>query len=380
MKRLSLDTLGGTVIASAAIQHVDTRLDSRIQASLRNISLTAIQRMLRTRAMEGAVLAGTMGGTAEATWTGGGNNLRAHTDLAVQATATSRSGSSSSVPVNGAIHVSYSGVDQVIEVRDTSLRIPSATLTARGTVSQHSSLQVQVAASDLRQLAALASSFQSTPLPQVVGSATLNATVRGSMKIPSISAELKAQNFQFEGSDWRSANLQIRANASELTVEHGSIVNAQRGQATFSAVIGLKNWSYQSSNRIQANLDAQQLSIAELQRVAHQSYPASGDLTAKLSLHGSQLDPNGSGSLEITNGRAYGEPIQHLSAQFNAANGTVSSKLKLSLAAGTAVADASYTLKTKAYKVRLDAPAIVLQKLRPFRHEKRRWREPYPRQ
>jgi translocation and assembly module TamB len=365
VNRLTLATLGGTVIASAAIQHVDATPDSRIHVSLRNISLTAIQRTLRARAMEGAVLAGTIGGAGDATWIGSIDNLRAHADLAVQATASSRGASASSVPVNGAIHVSYSGADQVIEVRDTSLRIPSAILTAQGTVSQHSSLQVQVAAHDLHQLVALAPSFQSTQsqLPQVAGSATLNATVRGSMKIPSIAAELNAQNLQFEGSDWKSASLQIRANSSELTIEHGSLVNAQRGQATFSAVVGLRNWSYQPSSRIQAHLDAQQLSIAELQRVAHQSYPASGDLTAKLSLHGSQLDPNGSGSLEITNARAYGEPIQHLSAQFNAKNGTVSSKLNLSMAAGSAVADGFYTPKTKAYKVRLDAPAIVLQKL-----------------
>ena len=219
--------------------------------------------------------------------------------------------------------MSYDGARQTIELRDTMLRMPSATLTAQGTISDHSSLQIQVAANDLHQLAALGSSFRpaQTQMPAVSGSATLNAVVHGSMKKPMIAAQLNAQNLQVEGSEWRTARLEVRANPSQFTVQSGSLINAHRGQATFSASVGLRDWSYQSSNRIEAHLDVQQMRLADLQRLANQHYPISGDLSAKVSLEGSQLNPAGSGSAQITNARAYGEPIQNLAAKFHAANG-----------------------------------------------------------
>ena len=75
------------------------------------------------------------------------------------------------------------------------------------------------------------------------------------------------------------------------------------------------------------------------------------------------MNPVGSGSAQITNATAYNEPIQNFAANFNAANGSIVSTLNLAVAAGALDANLSYTPKTKAYKVRLNAPAIVLQKL-----------------
>ena len=366
LKNFDMESFGGRIVANAAIKHLDATPDSQVRATLRNISLTAIQRALRTGPIGGAVLTGTLGGSAEASWKGSISNLLAQSDLSVQATASGKSNvAGNGVPVNGAIHASYVGAHQTVELRDTILRIPSATLTAQGTISDQSSLQIQVMASDLHQLAMLASSFGTTQaqISSISGSARLNAVVHGSIKNPTIAAQLNAQDLQVEGSEWKSASLQMSANPSEITVQSGSLINAHRGQAAFSGAVELRNWSYQPDNRIEAHLDALQLQVADLQRLANQQYPVSGDLSAKISLAGSQLDPRGSGSAQITNAQAYGEPIQNLVARFDAANGSINSRLNLSVAAGAVDADLSYTPKTKAYKVRIDAPSVVLQKL-----------------
>ena len=197
----------------------------------------------------------------------------------------------------------------------------------------------------------------------------LNAIVHGSMKQPAIAAQLNAQDLRVEGSEWKSASLQISASSSEIAVQNGLLINAHRGQATFNAAVELRNWAYQPGNQIEARLEAQQLQIADLQRLANQQYPVSGDLSAKVSLSGSQLDPRGSGSAQITNARAYGEPVQDLTAKVNAASGSINSRLNLSVAAGAVDADISYTPKTRAYKVRLDAPSVVLQKLQTVQAE-----------
>ena len=366
LKNFDMESFGGRIVANAAIKHLDATPDSQVRATLRNISLTAIQRALRTGPIGGAVLTGSLGGSAEASWKGSISNLLAQSDLSIQATASGKSNvAGNGVPVNGAIHASYVGAHQTVELRDTILRIPSATLTAQGTISDQSSLQIQVMASDLHQLAMLASSFGTTQaqISSISGSARLNAVVHGSIKNPTIAAQLNAQDLQVEGSEWKSASLQMSANPSEITVQSGSLINAHRGQAAFSGAVELRNWSYQPDNRIEAHIDALQLQVADLQRLANQQYPVSGDLSAKISMAGSQLDPRGSGSAQITNAQAYGEPIQNLVARFDAANGSINSRLNLSVAAGAVDADLSYTPKTKAYKVRIDAPSVVLQKL-----------------
>jgi translocation and assembly module TamB len=363
---LRAESLGGRIQAAVQINHLDTTLDSRVRASLSNISLNAIQTTLRTQNLSGARLSGTINGRIEASWQGNANNLRARSDLTLQALAGTRSTpSGEELPVNGAIHATYDGQHQILELRDTVLRTSAASLTANGTISDHSSLQVQVVASDLHQLAAVATSLlpNAGGMPSVSGTATIAASMRGSVKNPAIDAQLSAEKLQIEGTEWSSAKLVMQANPSRLTLQSGSLVSAQRGTAHFSGSVDLQDWSYQPSSALNASLDVQQMRIADLLRLTKQQYPISGDLSAKASLHGSQDNPIGSGSLQIANARAYGEPIQTLSAKFQAENGTVHSTLTAVAPSGAVDANLSYNPKGKAYKVHLDAPALVLQKL-----------------
>jgi translocation and assembly module TamB len=366
VKNLSTETLGGLITAAVDVKNLDATPDSRVHVGLRNVSLRALQQTLRRKELNAASVSGRLTGNAEAGWKGSITNLRAQSDLTVHAYASSRSNpSGSEVPVDGAIHVSYDGPRQVIAFHQTSLRIPSATLNAQGEISDRSSLQVQLATSDLHQLAALAASFGSNPTAPAAlsGSATLNVVVHGTMKKPTIAAELGAQALQVQGSEWRSVKFQVQASPSEFSIQNGSLINAHQGQAMFSAAVALHDWSYEPANAIKASLNVQQLRVSDLQQLAGQHYPVSGDLSAKISLEGSQLSPIGSGSAHITGARAYDEPIQNLALQFQAANGSISSTLNVSAPTGTLNATLSYTPKTKAYKVQLDVPSLMLQKL-----------------
>ena len=366
INNLSLDSLGGHLVAKAEMTHLDTTPESRVHASLENISLHALQSLSGSQGVSGAALTGTIGGTAEASWKGAMDKLKARSDLTVQALAASTANRSTEVPVNGAIHLAYDGASGTIALHDTNLRMPAANLTAQGTISNHSSLQLKVVADDLHQLAVLASSFRSTPStpPAVSGKATLNALVEGSVKNPSIAAQLNAQDLHVESSEWRSAKMALNASPSELTIQKCALVNAHKGQASFDASVKLHNWSYQPSDDVQAHLDAKQMRIADLLAIAKQQYPVSGDLTAKLSFSGSQLNPTGSGQIQIANANVYGEHLDQLTTNIRAENESLSTIVTASAEAGTIHANLSYTPKTKAYKVQVDAPGIVLQKLR----------------
>ena len=362
---LSLDTLGGRLTAAAVMKHLDTTPESRVQASVASISLKALQGAFGAQQIKTASVSGTLRGKVDASWKGDISNLRAHSDLFVQAQASSRSNpSANEVPVSGALHADYDGPRQTIQVRDTTFRIPAATLTAQGAVSDHSNLQVQIVAEDLHQLANLASSFSAAPAPPAVsGAATLTANVQGTVKQPKVTAQLTAQNLNVQGSEWSNAKLAMHASSSEITIDSASLVNAHRGQVNLTGAVTLKNWAYDPSDSLRAHLQVQQLQLADLQHLAKQEYPVSGVLSTTVDLKGSQLEPAGSGSLRIANARAYDEPIQNLAVKFHTESGRIISTLNLSTQAGAIDADLSYAPKTKAYNVRLNAPSVVLQKL-----------------
>jgi len=363
---LNLETLGGRITADAIIAHLDSAPDGDIKTSLSNISLSSLQQVLGARQRGGATIAGTIGGRTTISWKGSIDNLRAYSDLNLQARAGSRSNpSGAEIPVNGAIHASYDARNQIIELRNTSVTIPSASLTAQGTVSQNSNLEIQIVANDLHQVASLASSFGiPRAIPAISGSASLTAEIRGSVRKPVISAQLKGQNLHIEGGEWPSLQVLVLANPSQIVVQHGSLVDSHRGQVNFNGSVVLRDWLYNPANSIKANLDVRQMRIAELLHLANQSYPVAGDLSAKLHFDGSQLNPNGSGSVQITNGQAYGEPIQNLTASFQAENGSIDSTLNATAKAGMIDVNLSYIPQTKSYNVRLNAPSIVLQKLK----------------
>ena len=362
---LSVDTLGGRLKASGEMNHLDSTPESRIRASLQNMSLRALQQSLGNQQLHGTAVSGEISGNADASWKGGIENLQAHTDLTLLAKATSRSNpSATDVPVNGVVHANYDGRQQSVELRNTVIKVPSAIVTAQGRISEHSSLQVQLVADDLHQLEQLASSFSSgqTP-PPVSGRATVSAVVRGSLKKPNIAAQLNATNLEVQGTEWTSATLAVQASPSHLTVENGRLTNARRGQASFSAAVPLHNWSYQPSDRVQANLNAQQFEIAELQQSAGQTYPISGVVSARVSFDGSELEPAGTGSVDIAKAIVYGEPLQKLAANFHTDNGAIVSNVSVAAKAGRADGNLSYAPKSKAYNVHVDVPGIELQHL-----------------
>jgi translocation and assembly module TamB len=362
---IEAELLDGRIHADLDMKNLDTTPSSRIRATLHSISLRAAQRAVNNPELNGNVISGIVDGAAEAAWTGSMNNLVAHSDLTVRAAMSSPKPSVTNVPLDGVIHAAYDGPNHALTVHQTTLQIPSATLTAEGEVSQRSHLEIHAKAGDLHRLIELASAFRATPSapPLLSGSGAMDVTVQGSMQKPQISGTLTAQNLEVQGSQWKNAAFSIRADPSRIVLSNGTLIGAQHGQAFFGATVGLHDWSYLPSNPIQANLSLRQMSVTDLEHLANLHYPVSGNLSANVSVNGSQLEPVGSGSVDVAKSRFYSEPVQTLAVKFHTEGGSIVSTLNVVTTAGSANSSLTYTAKTKAYKLRLDAPAIVLQKL-----------------
>ena len=199
----------------------------------------------------------------------------------------------------------------------------------------------------------------------LAGAADAQVVLEGSMNDPHIRGQVNGRNLQVENTQWRSLQLGLQASKSGVSIQNGSLVNAREGYVNFAFSSSLSNWHYLPSSPINVQLTSRGLAINELLQVAKLDYPVSGDLSVDLSMRGSQLNPMGSGSVRLAQAKAYGQPLQQFSLQFQGNGNEVNSSLDVSTPAGSAKANLLFNPKSKGYEVQLNAPGIKLAQLQP---------------
>jgi len=377
--------LGGVVTAQGTMKSIGGDSHSRFNAALRGISLARLNRMANASASTEPAVAGILNATATATWGKTFADLVAHTDATINADVNARNDSlaaanaspaanSSSplagpVPIQGAVHATYSGESQQLAVANSYFRTPQTNLTLNGTVSKSSSLAIQLQANDLREFEAIADLFRS-PAPGravqplgLAGTATFTGVVRGSTAAPHLTGQLNAQNLQFRGSSWKLLRTVVDASPSSVSLEHAELDPASQGHLTFSAGAQLHKWSFSKTSPIRLQLNASQLDIAQLTKLAGQDIPVNGNLSANIDIHGSVSAPDGNGSVTVTKAEAYGEPISAAHVSFDGSGNQANAKLSISAPAGDIDTKLTASLDNRTYSANLTSSGIHLDKL-----------------
>ncbi len=198
--------------------------------------------------------------------------------------------------------------NQRLDLDHSHVSTPQSSLNLNGAVSKNSSLAVQLQANDLRELEAIADLFRTPapgqPLQQLglSGTASFNGVVRGSTSAPHLTGQLTAQNLQVQGSAWRLLRTNIDASPSQISLQHAELDPAAQGRVTLNASAQLHKWSFSKSSAIQLQLNASQLDLSELAKLAGQQIPATGTLSADIKMHGSILNPQGNGTITLGEG------------------------------------------------------------------------------
>jgi translocation and assembly module TamB len=373
---LGADLLGGRLHATATMQHLDTSPVSKVHASLQAISLAAAKTALRTANLNQIPIEGDIDGTADAAWVGSVQNVKAHSDIGLQATLASAAAGSARIPLDGAFHLSYDGRTGLATSINTFVRTPQTRVDINGSAGKKLNVTVQAHAADLRELDSLAAAFQNsgaqtsakTTPPRsmnLAGAADAQVVLEGSVNDPHIRGQVNGRDLQVENTQWRSLQLALRASKTGVFIQNGSLVNARQGYVNFAFGSSLSDWHYLPSSPINVQLTSRGLAINELLQVAKLDYPVSGDLSVDLSMHGSQLNPVGNGSVRLAQAKAYGQPLQQFSLQFQGNGNEVNSSLDVSTPAGSAKASLRFNPKSKGYEVQLNAPGIKLAQLQP---------------
>src|SRR5229473_4386789 len=371
---LGADLLGGRLSATATMQHLDNSPVSKLHASLEAISLAAAKAALRTANLNQIPIEGRIDGTADAAWVGSVQNIKAHSDIGLKATLASAAAGSARIPLDGSFHLGYDGLSSLATSTNTFVRTPQTRVDINGSAGTKLNLTVQAHAADLRELDSLAAAFQNsgvqtsvkTPSPRSInlaGAADAQAVLKGSMNDPHIRGQVNGRNLLVESTQWRSLQLGLQASKSGVSIQNGSLVNARQGYVNFAFSSSLSNWHYLPSSPINIQVASRGLAINQLLQVAKLDYPVSGNLSVDLSMHGSQLKPMGNGSVRLTQAKAYGQPLQQFSLEFQGNGNEVSTSLDVGTPAGSAKANLLFNPKSKSYEVRLNAPGIKLAQL-----------------
>jgi translocation and assembly module TamB len=384
---LSAKILGGELTAKAAMKDLAGNTHSNVDANVRGVSLAAL-RQAAGKAAAGTNLAvtGSLNATANASWGKTLDDLIAKADanLNAQVTNTPKPGKPivvqaaapagmaplpTKIPVASEIHAIYSGATHTVGLQRSFVRTPQTNLAMNGTVGNRSSLALDLEANDLREVGTIADLFR-TPTPgqslqalDIAGKASFRGNVDGSTSAPHLSGQLDAQNFRLNGTNWKVIRTGVDASPSRVALQNADLQPATQGRITLNASAGLTKWSFTNTSPIQADIAATQMNVADVERLAGQNLPVNGLLNVNLHMHGSELNPQGTGEITLAKGTAYGEPFQSVNVKLNGSGDEAHADLHVQLPAGSLQGNVSVRPREKTYTAQLASDGIKLEQV-----------------
>src|ERR1019366_3813216 len=385
LQDFSANILGGKLTAHGTMTNLSGDSHSKVNAALHGASLAELRRTYAPAAStHGDAVTGAVSAEANATWGKTLNDLVAHADATINGQVTGSPSSEqttphaisagamtegNTVPISGAIHASYLAKNQQLALDKSYIRTSQTNLTMNGIVSNRSSLAVQIQANDLREVESISNLFRTPtagqPLPSLglAGTAAFLGVVQGSTTAPRVSGQFSAADLHVNGTAWKSLRTNILLDSSHASLQHAELDPASRGRLTFNASAGLSNWSVSKTSPLQLDLNASQLDISDLLKLASQQVPVTGTLNASLNLRGNELNPIGNGNVTLTGLTAYGEPVHSAKVLFSGNNDEAHADLTLDGAAGSLQGKVSVRPKQKTYVAELTSSGIHLDKL-----------------
>jgi translocation and assembly module TamB len=358
---------GGELEATAKMANLGADSHAAAVASLRGVSLEAVRRMFPAAAMpRGTTLGGTMNAQTKANWGKDLNSLVAHADVSIQGRLVAAR--TQVLPIESAIHGTYSASTGRLELVKSYLRMPQTSLTMNGTVSKSSSLSVALQANDLGEIATVSEMFlppySSGVAAPLAGKAAFLGRLQGSVSAPRLTGQLTASGFRLNGTSWRSLRANLDVSPAGLGLTNGSLQSAAQGNVSFSGSVGLKRWSFTNKSPIQVTLAASHMELADLEKLANQQIPLSGSLSANIKVSGSESAPSGTGDVSLAHAELYQEPIQSAHLAFTGTGTQVQGGLSLQLPAGSVQSRLTLNPQAKSYVVQVESQGIDLARLR----------------
>ena len=383
LQDLRAELLGGKLAARGTMGNIDGAAgtpSSAVIASLRGVSLSELRRTVGGSSVQPQVaVTGVLNAEANAKWGKTLDDLVAHSDVTIDGKVSSASKTSSGkqtvavvgpssapIPIDSILHATYTASNKNVTIAKSYLRTPQTSLTMDGTVSDSSQLAIHFQSNDLAELESVAGMFGLPPAAQslgLAGTASFQGSLQGTVAAPHLTGELAANNLHAKGTTWRLLHTDVDVSPSRVSLAHGKLDPGTSGHATFDASVGLDHWSFTDSSPIELAMDASQLNIADLEKIAGQPIPVTGTLALNIHAHGTELSPTGQGSISLTHLVAYDEPISTAKVTFTGSGDEVHADLAVQLPAGSVQSKVVVFPRQKSFTAQLNSPGIRLEQL-----------------
>jgi translocation and assembly module TamB len=391
VERLSLHLLGGELTGTGKISNVDGDSHAKVNGNLRGVSVAELKKMVLPANSAGNIaLQGLLNAQIDASWGKNLDSLVAHTDATINSRvgrgeqvqrldaskpggATGGGISEPMLPIDSAIHATYTANNKQIALLKSYVRTPQTDLTLNGTIGDRSSLEVRLQADDLKEAETIADLFRSGQPAQslgLAGTASFEGTVQGSTASPHLSGQFLASNFHVHGSEWKIVRAHVDVSPSSVSLQHGYLEPLSGGHIALDASTVLTKWSFTNASPVQVSMDASQINLGDLETLAGQKIPVSGRLNANVKVHGTELSPSGTGSISIAGMTAYGQAISAAKLTFAGTGDEAHADLAVQSSAGDLQGKLSVRPKEKTYRENLIAAAIRLDRLQALQAQK----------
>ncbi len=326
---LKLNAFGGSLLAKIFVEKLH---NLSVEGSLRNFSLPVL-----TSSFTGKRLGydGTINGTITARGDLKAKGAAGYTAAARLAITPGRQG----VPVSGRLSAAYSGARDTVDLGSSYIAMPSSRIDLSGVLNRKLDVRIQSHnLQDFLPAANFGAAKHQTSLPvslQGGGMAAVTAQINGKLASPTINGHLALDRFAVEGRSFDRFAADLQASPSGAQIQNG-LLTRRALSTTFDANVGLHQWSPLPRSPLTANIALRHGDLADLLALAGESsVPATGNLNADVHVNGTYGNPLGSANLQVTDGSAYGQPIDHLFADVALGDQLITlSRLELAAANG----------------------------------------------
>jgi len=327
------------------------------------------------RPLQRANLAGIANGTLESHWRGSLSN--AETEIAVDVLPPSQP-APGKVPVSAHAQGTYRATLGEWQVDELRANTRASHLVASGTLSKRASLKLSITTSDLGEWEPLfnASGYQEHSPATLRGHASFTGTASGKISEIAFAGKLQSQDLSTvipetetrpqESVHWDSFAADVQLSPEMFAIQHGALRHGETA-ITFDAIVNLDKRRFTNQDPFRANVQMQNADLSEILALAGYDSAATGKLNLSLMASGTRGQPQGQGSIQLSDAVVRGESIQRLDSGFSF-NGEQVSLQDIRVAQDQAhiTGEGTYDFVTRAFRLSLHGENFDLARFSPL--------------
>jgi translocation and assembly module TamB len=368
-------------------------VNGKVTAIFRNVAFDTILDMVSVPPFKRLGMDSIVNGPAHASWANGDQQtVVVDSSLVLSAPQAPSSKSSGEVPTSGVIDATYKQRDGSVAVRSLEFHLPQSEFLARGQFGAYpltspSNLSIEFHSRNFAEFDTVLRALDvnrngrsgAAALPvSLSGQADFTGSWTGSIANPHLAGHLKGTDFQAEIPSAQSTSAQPRLIHFDSLEADGSYASARiavlhaiaiRGKShiLFNGTLDAADTheqGFNSDSNLHLRAQASQVAFDDIAPLMPESLRVSGTLNATVQADGPLHGPRGSGTIELSDGNFYGEPLKRLSLKGTLDSPVVTISLaSLALDAGTFTASGAYNLRDKSLTIDAHSATIDVSRI-----------------